>query len=102
MATTKITSFNVVQEKHDAFIVVRKMIDSLNVLVKVPGKLGVAWLLLSFGSDVENAQNQNGGIGEIDVVFSEAILDGRDIFVCLAKYLGVEDINLSTERTWGR
>ena len=29
------------------------------------------------------------------MVIPEAILDGGDIFVCLAKYLGVEEVGIS-------
>jgi len=89
-ATAKVTSFNVVQEKDDALFVVCEMVDSLNDLVVG----GSAWLL-SFGIGVENIQNQNNGFGWIDVVIAEAILDGGDIFTCLAKDLGVKEVGIS-------
>jgi hypothetical protein len=95
MATIKVTSFNVVQEKHDAVFVVRKVIDSLNELVVGVLGVGFALLLLSFGFGVVNIQNQNNGIGEMDVVIAEAILDGSDIFICLAKDFGVKEVGIS-------
>ena len=88
-ATTKVTSFKIVQEKDDALFVVRKMVESLNDLVA--GVLPPS----SFNFGVENIQNQNSGTGEMDVVAIEATLDGFDIFVCLAKNLSVRQVGIS-------
>jgi len=85
----KVTSFKIVQEKDDALFVVRKMVDSLNDLVA--GVLP----LLSFNFGVENIQNQNSGIGEMDVVVVEAILDGNEIFICPVKNLRVKQVGIS-------
>ena len=93
MATTKVASFKVVQEKHDAVFVVRKVIDGLNILVGVLG-LGFTWFVLFFDFGVENIQNQNNGIGKMNVIVAKAILDGGDIFICLAKDLGVEEVGI--------
>jgi hypothetical protein len=85
----------VVQEKHYAVIVVRKVIDSLNEFVTGVLGLGFTLLFLSFGFGVENIQNQNNRIGQINVVVAEAILDGGDIFSCLVKNLGVKEVGIS-------
>jgi len=90
MATIKVTSFNVVQEKHHAVGVIRKVIDSLNELL-----VGLFLLSFGFGFRIKNIQNQNNGIRKINVVVAEAILDGSDIFICLAKDLGVKEVGIS-------
>ena len=64
-----------------------KVIDGLNVG-------GSAWLL-SFGIGVENIQNQNNGIGEMDIVGLKAILNGGNIFICPAKDIGVKEVGIS-------
>ena len=91
----KVTNFNVVQEKDDALFVVCEMVDSLNVLIVGVLGLGFTLLFLSFGLGVENIQNQNNSIGKINGVASEAILDGGDICICLAKDLGVKKVGIS-------
>jgi hypothetical protein len=95
MATVKVSSFNVVQEKHDAVFVIRKVIYSLNELLVAILGLGFTPFTLSFGFGVKNIQNQNNGIREINVVVAEAILDGGDIFIYLAKDLGVKQVGIS-------